>query len=342
VKIKEIGAAFVTGNSEPAAVRAERQRAYASAAERVVGKRPHRAGQQRERRAQRLVACERFVPPRGLEREQRGERQPVREQRADRARLGRELPRERDPALLDSGGSLRLRLVPLLDRDAGSDRRHDGKHTECRRRRPGHPPGAPVLGDVFANERVLAPSVQRRSQLGDCVPEARMLEREIGLAARPPEIEPERLLVECPHEWFGKRGRARGVESARGRIPGDGAVGDDDQRPLDRVRLEPVRHLTLDPRRCGGLRRCQQDEERRPVDGDPDRFPQARCRMERRLVAEDVHGSQPIPGLGEAMQSRMHRGGQPAICRMAVRHERVIRHGGIPAVPAGAATGLTV
>ena len=109
-----------------------------------------------------------------------------------------------------------------------------------------------MLADVFALELVLGDPVHRRGEVGHRGAEPAVAEVEVGLLARPAEIEVARLVVEGISERGRHRAAVLRVERAALGVPLPFAVGHDAEDVIGRLRREPVLDLPVHPLRGGG------------------------------------------------------------------------------------------
>ena len=133
------------------------------------------------------------------------------------------------------------RVVALGNRESGRDERHDHQQREHFHPTPLETTRTAVLANVFAFELILRDALHRCSQIGDRRPEATVLQVEIGLVARPAEVEVTRLITERITERCGDRG-AFDLSSW---IPVPGTVRDDRQDPIRGLGREPMLELLI-------------------------------------------------------------------------------------------------
>ena len=188
-------------------------------------------------------------------------------------------------------------------------------------------PGAAVLADVFAFEVVFGDAVHRRREIRDRGTESAVAQIEIGLVVRPPQIEMARFLGDCRREPF----RYRVAHQATGvGVPGPLTTRQRGQDPIRGLRLQPVRELPIDPRRCGRFGRCEQHEPLRFVERGDNRRPQVWVGRQAGLVTEYPQRAHAVPRLRQPLQPRLQRGRQATVRGVAVRNERVV---GQPCLP---------
>ncbi|MFC6607963.1 hypothetical protein ACFQFC_13025 [Amorphoplanes digitatis] len=164
------------------------------------------------------------------------------------------------------------RPLRVTHRRHTGQRRQQGQHHQRRHRTGPQPAGPAMLPDVLTLQLVLAHPVHRRRQLGDRVPETGMLQAQMLAAARPPQIQEQRLLGEHPPQRLGHRRRVLG-EVVTLPIPLPLTVGHHRQDPIRRLRRDPVLDLLVHPVRLRGLGTGEQHEVLRAVQRGLDRRP---------------------------------------------------------------------
>jgi hypothetical protein len=104
-----------------------------------------------------------------------------------------------------------------------------------------------VLPDVLAEHLILRAAVQRRRQIRDRAPEARVALRELCITPRPAQIDIPRLLVERVVERPRQSTRARAVHTLSGN-PEELALREHHEHPVRAAVRKPVLGFLRDPR----------------------------------------------------------------------------------------------
>ena len=168
-----------------------------------------------------------------------------------RRRLRRQLARKAPLAQPVGFVALARRLdrLPRREPGGGDDRRHRGGRDA---------PRALLLANVLAVKDVLGDAADRCGEVEQRRAQARVSVAERHLLARPAQVDVEGLLAQPSGDRGGQGIGAREVEVVRGGIPGQRAVGEDEQEPLGAVAIEPPRELLRAP---GRRRRARRREE---------------------------------------------------------------------------------
>jgi hypothetical protein len=154
---------------------------------------------------------------------------------------------------------------------------------------------AAVLADVLADQLVLGDAAQRRRQLGHQIAKAGIAQAGVCAGPCPPRVDPARLVGENRAQAPRQRRRLGPVEIFLVVIPGDLAVGLDDQQALGALVAAPEVHLLLDPRRLRRLRRGEQDEPLCRTQPVFNRRPQRRVGRQARLILKDAQRPDRVP-----------------------------------------------
>jgi hypothetical protein len=119
-------------------------------------------------------------------------------------------------------------------------------------------------------------------------------------------------------------------------IPLQSAAGENEEDPRRAVFADPILGLLGNPGRGGCFRRSKQNEKQRLIDRLTNTRPKSRIYREVGLIAKNMQSSQPIPGFGKRMQSRLEGSSEGNIGCVTVRDEGVVGHHLFEDTPDGA------
>ena len=165
--------------------------------------------------------------------------------------------------------------------------------------------------------------MERRRQIRDRVPEARVTLAELRVAPRPTQVDVARLLVDRVVERLRQRARPRAVDALAGH-PEQLALGEHHEHPIRATVLPASTRPPSPPTETRRGRRREQNEVLRLVERLRDRAPQVRIGRQARVVTEHAQRAQPVPRLSEPLQPSLQRRLQLPVSRTAVRDECVV------------------